>query len=113
MLLDAPSPFAPLPRVHQLYFGAFEVFAVDVIESDGGSTTNTVDIAFKTSDRFAGCHRLAVTQSGSGMDTLSITTAVCNPEEDRKPVQMGRGYAFHVWYKDQLFRDAVSAVLRS
>jgi hypothetical protein len=113
-LLNAPSPSAPLPQIHQLYFGAFEVFAVDVIESKDGQTTNSIDIAFKTSDRFAGCYRLAVTQSQGGeMDTLSITTAVCNPEENRRPVQMGRGfYAFHVWYKDQLFRDAVSAVLR-
>lgn len=115
ILWIAPSPSMPLPDFGQIYFGAFAAISTGVEDFSNGETTVLVDICFQTSERFAGLHRLSVTQSSHTRDgpvTLSITSAMCDPKEDTRPAALGRFiYPIHLFYKDQLFRDAVSAVL--
>jgi len=111
-----------LPALHDTLFGAFQLvdrFLNDPTTNAGARSTQPsyVDFAFGSDQcSFAGAHRFTIHRyhqsDQSDHDEISITFAsmVCNPTQN-KPMFLARVNAFHMFYAELLFREAVSHVL--
>ncbi|KEF51324.1 uncharacterized protein A1O9_12674 [Exophiala aquamarina CBS 119918] len=110
-----------LPALHATLFGAFQLVdrCLDVATTNVVHTpaqSSYVDFAFGSDESsFAGAHRFIVHRDhkpgARGGDVIRITFAsmVCNPTQN-KPMFLASLYAFHRFYAQLLFREAVAHV---
>ncbi|OAQ75744.1 hypothetical protein VFPFJ_10733 [Purpureocillium lilacinum] len=107
-----------LPPPSSTIFGAFQVAAIDIANTEtdedptvsaNQGTTSSVDVLYGSSEgHFAGCHRFSVCRDGRKVK-LALECVTCNPTVDA-PLRPAFMFWFHRVYAMLLFRDALSNV---
>lgn len=105
-----------LPPPSSTIFGAFQVAAIDIANTEtdedptvsaNQGTTSSVDVLYGSSEgHFAGCHRFSVSRDGRKVK-LALECVTCNPTVDA-PLRPAFMFWFHRVYAMLLFRDALS-----